>query len=98
MKKTKKYYTQTQYYRNVPLRLIVYTEQHFARLKAKRFMIGTDKTTSQNLWIPNKHLDETGRLLPDTNIDYVIAQAQRQNKLKYAHVDDVQWAGPPEIK
>ena len=90
-----RYHTATQYYRNVPLTLIVYTESHFARLRAKRFMIGT--SGNQNLWIPNKHLDEAGRLLPDTDIDYVIRQAERQGKLRYAGVDDVRWDGPPGI-
>lgn len=91
-----KYCTATQYYRNVPLTLIVYTDEHFKRLKAKRFIIG-GRTSNQNLWIPNKHLDETGKLLPGTNIDYVIRQAERQRKLEYARIADVQWEGQPQI-
>ncbi|MBR5948151.1 MAG: hypothetical protein IKZ82_05830 [Clostridia bacterium] len=50
----------------VKLKLIVYTEKHFAQLKAKRFMI-TDESgveTKQNLWIPNRYL------LPDGSIDF----------------------------
>lgn len=80
-----KYCTETQNYKGIPLKLIVYTEKHFARLRAKRFMIGNPKY-NQNLWIPNKHLDEKGRIRAGENIDYVISQAERQNKLKYANI------------
>ena len=44
----KKYNTDIQYYKNVPLKLIVYTENHFARLRAKRYNINN---TIQNVWI-----------------------------------------------
>lgn len=81
-----KYCTETQYYRDIPLTLIVYTEAHFRTLKAKRFMLG-DPKYNQNVWIPNSCLDETGRLLPGVNIDFVLRQAKRQRKFEYAHID-----------
>ena len=54
-----KYNTDTQYYKNVPLKLIVYTENHFARLRAKRYNINN---TVQNVWIPNCYLEPDGTI------------------------------------
>lgn len=65
-------------YKNVPLKLIVYTEEHFARLKAKRFIING---TNQNIWIPNKYLELNGTIKPDVNIDFVFHKAHRQLEL-----------------
>lgn len=65
-------------YKNVPLKLIVYTEEHFARLKAKRFIING---TNQNVWIPNKYLEPDGTIKPDANIDFVFYKARRQLEL-----------------
>lgn len=69
------YNTKIQYYKNIPLKLIVYKESHFARLKAKRFTINR---TNQNVWIPNKFLTENGTILPNVNIDFVFYQAKNQ--------------------
>ena len=71
----KNYNTQTQFYKGVPLNLIVYTESHFARLKAKRFVINH---TNQNLWIPNVYLLEDGTIKPNINIDFVLYNNRRQ--------------------
>lgn len=50
-----KYNTEIQNYKGIKVRLIKYTDKHFARLKAKRFMlVGSDENSKQNLWIPNK--------------------------------------------
>lgn len=65
-------------YKNVPLKLIVYTEEHFARLKAKRFIING---TNQNVWIPNKYLEPDGTIKSDANIDFVFYKAHRQLEL-----------------
>lgn len=73
-----KYNTKTQFYKGVPLNLIVYTESHFARLKAKRFVINH---TNQNLWIPNKYLLEDGTIKPNSNIDFVLYNNKRQCEL-----------------
>lgn len=85
-KKFEKYCQETQYYKGISLKLIVYTEQHFAALKAKRFMLG-DPKYNQNLWIPNIYLDETGRIQPWANLDWAMQQAYRANKFRYAHIN-----------
>ena len=73
-----KYNTNTQYYKNIPLKLIVYTESHFERLKAKRFCINN---TNQNVWIPNVYLEEDGSIKQDVNIDFVFYKARNQLRL-----------------
>lgn len=77
-RKREKYNTDTQYYKGIPLRLIVYTEQHFSRLKAKRFLIGT---SNQNVWIPNSCLADDGSILPNKNLDFVFRNAARKLEL-----------------
>ena len=62
-------------YKNVPLRLIVYTEAHFSRLKAKRFMIDG---SNQNVWIPNRFLEPDGTIKSNADIDFVFHKAKRQ--------------------
>lgn len=84
-RRPEKYCTETQYYRGIPLTLIIYDEQHFAALKAKRFMLG-GPTSTQNVWIPNKYLDEAGRILPNADIDWIMRRAWRENKFKYAGI------------
>lgn len=80
------YNKQTQYYKGVPIKLIVYTEKHFARLKAKRFMLG-DPKANQNIWIPNCYLQPDGTLKPGVNIDFVFRKAYCQKKFYYAHIN-----------
>ena len=77
-RKREKYHTDTQYYKGIPLRLIVYTEQHFSRLKAKRFLIGN---SNQNVWIPNSYLTDDGSILPNKNLDFVFRNAARKLEL-----------------
>lgn len=70
-----KYNTDVQFYKNVPLKLIVYTDAHFKRLKAKRFTING---TNQNVWIPNTFLQADGTIIPGINIDFVFLKASNQ--------------------
>lgn len=77
-KKYYKYNTNIQMYKNIPLKLIVYTESHFARLKAKRFTINN---TNQNVWIPNRYLELDGTIKSDVNIDFVFKKASRKLEL-----------------
>lgn len=78
MKRTDKYNTNTQYYKHVPLNLIVYTEEHFARLKAKRFRINH---TNQNVWIPNVYLEPDCTIKPNVDLDFIFLKAKRQLSL-----------------
>lgn len=68
----------TQYYKNVPLKLIVYTDSHFERLKAKRFNVNN---TTQNVWIPNQFLEPDGSIKENVNIDFVFYRSKRQLEL-----------------
>lgn len=76
-----KYNTSIQMYKNIPLKLIVYTEQHFARLKAKRFTING---SNQNIWIPNVYLEPDGTIKANANIDFIFYKAKRQLELANA--------------
>jgi hypothetical protein len=77
-----KYNTNTQYYKGIPLTLIVYTENHFAKLKAKRFLINN---TKQNVWIPNSYLELDGTIKANANIDFVFRNCKK--KLELSGVD-----------
>lgn len=79
------YNTNVQYYKGVPIKLIVYTEKHFARLKAKRFLLG-DPKARQNVWIPNVYLEPDGTIKNSVNIDFVFRKAYCQKKFYYAHI------------
>lgn len=81
-----RYNNQTQYYKDIPVKLIVYTDKHFARLKAKRFMLG-DPKFNQNVWIPNCYLEPNGTIKANVNIDFVFKQAYQQNKFTCAHIN-----------
>lgn len=76
--KDKKYNTKNQIYKGVPLKLIAYTENHFARLNAKRFVINN---MNQNVWIPNCYLEDDGTIKANANIDFVFLKAKRQLEL-----------------
>lgn len=80
-----KYCSGVQYYKGIPLTLIIYTERHFAALRAKRFMLG-DPKYNQNIWIPNTYLDESGHIKEGFNLDWAMQKAYRENKFKYAHI------------
>ena len=75
----KKY--EIQYYDNIPLRLI---KRNYGGYKAKRFTING---TNQNVWIPNKHLENIDRIRKGENLDYVFEVAKRQNKFLYAGME-----------
>lgn len=47
---------ETQYYKGIPLNLI---KRKYGNRNAKRFVINH---TNQNVWIPNKHLEEDGTI------------------------------------
>lgn len=74
-----KYNTETQYYKGIPLNLIV--RKSYRRHKAKRYTLNG---TNQNVWIPNQYLYEDGTIKPNVNIDFVFRRAQ--NQLKYAGI------------
>ena len=80
------YNNRTQYYKGVPIKLIVYTEKHFARLNAKRFVLG-DIRAHQNIWIPNTYLEPDGSLKNGVNIDFIFKKAYCQKKFYYAHIN-----------
>lgn len=89
-----KYNTSIQIYRNIHIRLIEYTPEHFARLKAKRFLLINPKSKenpSQNVWIPNAYLQDNGTLKPYINIDFVFRTAALQRKFKYAGITIPAW-------
>ena len=58
--------TDIQYYKDVPLRQIVRGDYHV--MNARRFTLNN---TNQNVWIPNRYLQEDGTLKPSINIDFV---------------------------
>ncbi len=64
-----------QYYKGIRLQLI---NRNYKGRKAKRFTLGG---TNQNVWIPNKHLDQDGQIFDGEDIDYVFRKAQRQLEL-----------------
>lgn len=81
-----KYNTSTQNYKGIPICLIL---RNYGDRAAYRFTINN---TSQNVWIPKKHLLDDGTLKEGEDIDYVFRKAQ--NQLKYAGV----WAAIKGIK
>lgn len=66
---------ETQYYKGIPLNLI---KREYGNRNAKRFVINH---TNQNVWIPNKHLEEDGTIKLMENIDYVFRKSTRQLEL-----------------
>lgn len=65
-----------QYYKGLPLRLI---DRNYTNYKAKRYVMNE---TNQNVWIPNKHLEDDGTIKENEDIDYVFTKSKKQ--LKYA--------------
>lgn len=72
-------YADVQYYKNVPLQQVIRTYKSYddanVDMKARRFTLNN---TNQNVWIPCKHLDASGKLLPGENIDYVFLKSFNQ--------------------
>lgn len=64
-----------QYYKNIPLKLI---DRNYQGYNAKRYTINK---TNQNVWIPNKHLEDDGTIKLNENIDYVFRKAKNQCKI-----------------
>lgn len=86
MNKRSKFNTDTQYYKDISVRLIL---RNYDNYGAVRFIINE---TNQNVWIPKKHLNEDCTIKDGENIDYVFRKAQTQ--LAYAGV----WKAIPGIK
>lgn len=94
MKKKIKYNTNIQKYKGIQIQLIKYTDRHFAALRAKRFLLIPDSEevmTNQNVWIPNRYLEEDGTLKQNADIDFVFIRAMFQRKLKYAGIHVPYW-------
>lgn len=71
-----------QNYYGINLRLI--PRKGYPYLKAKRFVLLPrlkESLSNQNVWIPNKNLDEDGTIKKDENIDYVFMKSRRQCEL-----------------
>jgi hypothetical protein len=79
-----------QYYKGICLRLI---KRNYDGYKARRYLLipyGKDRhqgknpsqlSDIQNVWIPNKHLEEDGTIRPSQDLDYVFRKSQRQLEL-----------------
>ena len=68
--------TVTQYYKGIPIKCI--PRKSYSYNSAKRFVLNN---TNQNVWIPNKHLEEDGTLKKGENIDYVFKKSLNQCKI-----------------
>ena len=66
---------ETQYYRGLPLKQV---DRGYGPARARRFILND---TSQNVWIPCKHLHGDGTILPNEDIDYVFFKAKRELEL-----------------
>lgn len=88
-----KYNTNVQNYRGIKFKLIVYTERHFAALRAKRFLLisGKEEHPSQNFWIPNCYLEKDGTLKPNVFVDWIFVNCVKANKFKYAGIEIPDW-------
>lgn len=82
-----RYNNNIQYFKNIPLRLIVYTDNHFKRLKAKRFMI---EGTNQNIWIPNSCLFEDGTIKSEKSIEWIFKKQKTLHKLELCNLK-IRW-------
>ena len=80
-----KYNDKVQNLYGIQLRLIVYTDAHFQRLKAKRFLVLFDgKASGQNLWIPNSYLLPDGTIDSEKDLRWLFKQPVTKHKLKLA--------------
>ena len=70
---TKPYNINTQYYKNIPIKLIV--RKDYPCMKAKRFILNN---TNQNVWIPNKFLTNNGTLVDNVDLDWLFLKSHRQ--------------------
>jgi len=76
MAKKPKLNTAIQSYKGIELKLI--ERGYPTHQQAKRYTLGG---TNQNVWIPNKHLEQDGTIKTGENIDYVFRKAKRQLEL-----------------
>lgn len=65
--------TAVQYYKDVPLRQIARSDYHV--MKARRFTLNG---TNQNVWIPNRYLEEDGTIKPLADIDFVFHRSKQK--------------------
>ena len=68
-----------QHYRGIPLRLI---GRNYKGKKAKRYVIND---TNQNVWIPEKHLENDGTIKENEDLSYIFRKAERQLELAGIH-------------
>jgi hypothetical protein len=68
--------TGIQYYKDVPLRLIIRNDYH--SLKARRFVLNN---TNQNVWIPCQYLEADGTIKSNINIDFVFFKSKKKFEL-----------------
>jgi len=72
-KLAKKYNTSVQYYKGIPVELII--REDYGCYKAKRFKING---SNQNVWIPNCYLENDGTIKENVNIDFVFRKSVNQ--------------------
>ena len=65
--------TNDQFYKGILVNCI--PRRDYRTTRAKRFTING---TNQNVWIPNKHLEEDGTIKTKENIDYVFVKSWKQ--------------------
>lgn len=75
MRRYRNLYMKEQTYKGIPLTLI---NRNYSKYKAKRFRINN---TNQNVWIPNKHLEENGKIKENENLDYIFRKALHKLEL-----------------
>ena len=66
----------TQYYKEIPLRQI--KRKDYRTKRARRFVIND---TNQNVWIPNRYLEQDGTIKNGVNIDFVFKNSKRKFEL-----------------
>ncbi len=71
-----------QMFNGIKLQLI---NRKYQNYNAKRFAINE---TNQNVWIPNKHLEDDGTIKPNQSLGYIFNSRLGKRKLKYAGVED----------
>lgn len=70
-----KFNLNAQMYKSIPLKLI---RRNYSGYNAKRFIVNN---TNQNVWIPNKHLEDDGTIKKGENLDYIFRKSKRQLEL-----------------
>ena len=78
-----KYNFDIQVYKGIPLQLINTT---YKDKKAKRFRINN---TKENLWIPNRHLEEDGTINLNEDLDYIFRMSTKALRLARIESSDI---------